>query len=161
MQRVVEAGVDRLEGPVHGVVADADEADLPRLAGLHGGVVQAVRAARHGHEARVVELVDVDHIGPERLQARLQVAVEALGVLRRGLGGQRVLAAPVTDGRADLGLAVGVDPRGVDVADAAVQRPVQYPPGLLEADALDRQRAKPRAGDREAGTAKLKMVHIL
>ena len=65
------------------------------------------------------------------------------------------------DGRADLGLAVGVDPRGVDVADAAVQRPVQYPTGLLKADPLDRQRAKPRAGDREAGMAEGEVVHMV
>ena len=159
LQRVEQPGIHGLKGTLQGVVGDADEADLSRLTRLHGSVVQAVFTARDGDEVRVVELIDVDHVGIERLQARLEIAVKGLGGLRGGLGGDDEFIAPMPDARADLGFAVGIGPRGVDVGDAAVQRAVQYAPGLLKADALDWQRAEAGAGDLKSRASECEMLH--
>ena len=127
--------------------------------GLDRSVVEAVLAAGHRYERRIVELVDVDDVRIEQLQARLEVGVQVRAGLGVRLGGDVEFAPAAGQRAADLLLAVGVGARGIDVADAAVDRAVEQRGGLFKRDALNRQRAKARPGDLQTGSSKDHLLH--
>src|SRR5690349_10995730 len=109
-------------------------ADVPHLARTDNVVEGAQRLVEGGHRVEAVNLVEIDPVGPEALQAALDgahdvSAGEALLVRTRAdlaahLRGEHDVFAARAEGLAEdlLGLALGVDVSGVEEIDAALER---------------------------------------
>ena len=106
-----------------------------------------------------MELIDVDIVGLQIPQAGLQVRPEALRRGGRRFGGEIERVPTVREGVADLLLAVGIEPGGVEEGDARIQRHAEKPGGLLPGDALDGQRPEAVFVDGDAGPAQRYHIH--
>src|SRR5918998_915813 len=130
-----------------GVVGRADVADLPRL---HQRVQSRQGLLLRGEAVPLVDLVEVDVIGAEPPQTRLdgahdvvagQALVVGAGAHRAAdLGRDQALVAVGAEGFAEdlLGQALGVDVGGVDQVDARPQADVDLLPRRLDVEVADR-----------------------
>ena len=83
-----------------------------------------------------MEEIQVDVVGPQPLEARVDRLRDTGGVTRCDLGGEHHLIAPVAEGLADelLRLPAAVALRGVEVGDAGIDGRVDDGPGALGVD---------------------------
>ena len=128
----IERELEGLEQPgFHGarcrvqiVGGDPDRADLARIAGPGDRLVGPARGEDLLERLRVgdvVQLVDVDPVGFELPQRKLEMSRRAGGVPRPRLGGDDHLPADRREGGADLLLARGVHVGGVEKGHPEVE----------------------------------------
>ena len=168
----------RLHQVPAGEVRAADVADL---AGAHQIVERAERFLDRRQRVEAVQLVEVDVVGAEAAQARLdragQVVARGADVVRSrpaaegALGRDEHLVAPALDRLAEdlLGQAVRVDVGRVEHRDAGLEADVDEPrrlgdvaraPGLEElVAAAEGAGAEAERGDLEARAAELSVFH--
>ena len=156
---VVQAGLHGLPGHRQTVVGQADEPDLPLGPGLQHGLVQPGAVPRPGADGGVVELEQVHIVRVQVFQAGVEVVPEALHGLGRRFGGQDELVPPAGQGIADLFLAVGVGPGGVEEVDAVVQGLLEQAGGLVPRDPLYGQGSEAVFVDGEPGAAQGNLCH--
>jgi hypothetical protein len=134
LRTVVAPRVDDLAG------GKCRGADVPDLAGVDQIAQGSQRLVDVGIGLGAVDLIEVDPVGlqppqtvlhlPDDPAARVAELVRVITHRAVHLGRQHhVLAAPPFERVADdlLGLAAGVDVRGVEEVDPGVDRPVDYP----------------------------------
>ena len=149
LEGFVEAAVDGFVRHGEAVVGDADVAHFALLLRLQHGFVEAGAVAGLGAEGGVVELVEVDVVGAQQAQACLEVAPKGVGRGGTGFGADDDAVAAVGEGGAELLLAVGVEPGGVEVVHAVVEGLMEKVDGVGKADALDGEGAEAVLGDDE------------
>ncbi len=140
---------------------DAQMPDLSRVSGPEQGLQRAAGGDGLGQLLRrgIVELIQVDVVGLQILQAALNVRRH--GLLRAGhaLGGQDEAVPDACQAVAQVFLADGVAPGGVDVVDPGLRQPLHQIPGTLPVDALDGDAAEAQTGDPQSGFAQCDVFH--
>ena len=128
------------------------------LSRFPGGEQSLQRAAGSDHllqlgHGGIVDLVEVNIVRAEVTQARFNVRRHGLGGAGHALGGEDEMLPDALQTVAQVFLADGVAPGGVDVIDAGVLQKVHQLPGALPVDALDGNAAEAHAGNGQAGFA--------
>ena len=157
--------------PVHvqGLFEDlggvSGEADVPDGSGGLGVSQGFQRPAGGGDgfqvlQGRVVELVEVDVVRAEIAQAGFHVLLHGLLRQPTALGGQDKLVPDALQAVADVFLADGIAPGGIDVVDARLQQPVHERFGALRVNALNGDAPKAQPGDFQTCFAQYSVFHL-
>ena len=144
----------RLQRGGGGVAGDADGAGHLLVAGLVQGLQDAVGRLDRGQvlgAGERVDVQDVEAVGPQPLEAQLDLTPGVVGLARRELRGQGDLLAPLGHQPADplLALAVAVGVGGVDVGDPQVEGAGEGLQGLVLVLVHEEPAAGAEAEDRD------------
>ena len=111
-------------------------------------------------QGRIVELVQVDVVRAEIVQAGFQVLLHGLLRQPTALGGQDKLVPDALQAVADVLFADGIAPGGIDVVDARLQQPVHKRFGALRVNALNGDAPKTQPGDFQTCFAQYSVFHL-
>ena len=107
----------------------------------------------------VVDLIQIDIIGLQITQADVDVLCHGLAGAGHTLGSQHELVPDALQGIAQILLADGIAPGGVDVVDTGIHQLMHQLFGAFGVDALDGDAAQTNAGNVQSGFAQNTIFH--